>query len=83
MKKTVGNLDRAVRVLLAAGAIAGSGVLGFTTGWGIVLLVVAAIMLLTGTSAYCPAYSVAHIDTLPRQHDDRRDGGVIGTHQAA
>jgi len=83
MKKNVGNVDRMVRVLLAAAAIAGSGVLGFSTGWGVLLLVVAAILLLTGTSAFCPAYTVLHIDTLPGRHGGRRDAEVIGTHSAA
>jgi len=79
MKKTVGNLDRIVRVVLAAGAVAGAGVLGFTTGWGVLLLVVAAILLLTGTSAYCPAYSVLHVSTTGGDHGSRQDREIVGT----
>lgn len=63
MKKTVGTTDRILRVVVAAGAVVGSGVLGFSTGWGIVLLVVAGIMVLTAASGYCPAYSLLGIHT--------------------
>jgi len=83
MKKTVGIPDRIFRVVVAAGAVAGAGVLGFTSGWGIVLLVVAAVLLLTGASAYCPAYSVLHIDTLPHDRAGSEGHGVVGTHQPA
>lgn len=34
MRKTVGTTDRKLRGLLAAGAVAGAGTLGFTTGGG-------------------------------------------------
>lgn len=63
MEKTVGTTDRALRVLLAAGAIAGSGVLGFSSAGGIVLLVVAAVMVVTAASGYCPLYSLLGIKT--------------------
>jgi len=63
MKKTVGTTDRVLRVVVAAGAVAGSGVLGFSTAWGIVLLAVAAIMVVTAASGYCPIYSILGIHT--------------------
>lgn len=78
MKKTVGKYDRAVRGVLAMSAIIGSAILGFSSGWGIVLIVVAAIMVITGTSGYCPAYSVVGIDT--RAHDaSGKVGGTTGS----
>lgn len=56
MKKNMGSADRIIRVIIAA-AIA---VLFFTdviTGtWGIILLVVAGIFLLTGIFGTCPLY---------------------------
>jgi hypothetical protein len=66
MKKNMGRADRSLRMLVAAGAVAGSGVLGFTTAWGIVLLVAAAIMILTSTRGSCPMYSIVRIDTIRR-----------------
>jgi hypothetical protein len=66
MKKTVGTTDRVLRGLLAAGAVAGAGVLGFTTGWGIALLGFAAAMTVTGLTRYCVIYSLLGIDTLGR-----------------
>jgi len=63
MQKTVGTTDRVVRLVLAAGAVAGSGVIGFGSGWGIVLLVVAGVLVVTAWSAYCPLYSVLGINT--------------------
>lgn len=74
MEKTVGSVDRALRIALAAGAVLGSWTLGFSSGWGIVLLAVAAVMALTGTTAYCPLYSILGVSTRgtgqPAQRSD-------------
>jgi hypothetical protein len=82
MKKTVGTVDRVVRGVVAAGALVGAGVLGFSSGWGIVLLVVAAVAAATGASGYCPLYSLLGIDTLGDRaaHDE---GGVSPLRRAA
>ncbi len=64
MKKNMATADRALRGVVAAGAVAGSGVLGFSTAWGVVLLAVAAIMAVTAASGYCPLYSLLGIRTL-------------------
>jgi hypothetical protein len=66
MKKTVGTPDRALRVVLAIGAVIGAGIIGFVTIAGIVLLAVAAILLLTAASRMCPLYSALRISTCPR-----------------
>jgi dienelactone hydrolase len=63
MKTNVGRIDRGLRVLVAAGAVAGSGVLGFSTAGGIVLLVVAAVMVATAASGFCPLYALMGIRT--------------------
>jgi hypothetical protein len=63
MKKNMGTTDRVLRILVAAGAVAGSGVLGFTPAWAIVLLAVAAVMVVTSLSGYCPLYSLLRIET--------------------
>jgi hypothetical protein len=67
MKKTVGTPDRALRVVLAIGALIGAGIAGFATAGGIVLLVVAVIMLATAASSICPLYSALRIST--RRHE--------------
>ncbi|MCL6091736.1 MAG: DUF2892 domain-containing protein [Actinobacteria bacterium] len=70
MKKNMGTLDRGLRVVLAAGAVGVSAALGFSTAGGIVALVVAAVMVLTAASGYCPLYSLLHVKTT---------GGSTGT----
>ena len=56
MKKNMGNLDRILRVLVAVLFV----VLYFTkviTGtWGIVLLVLAGVFVLTSLVSFCPLY---------------------------
>jgi hypothetical protein len=83
MHKTVGKTDRALRALLAVGAVVGSAVLGFSSGWGIVLLVVAGILVLTGASGYCPAYSLTGINTCGGENSDAGHDGVLDLHRAA
>jgi len=70
MKKTVGSQDRVVRGMLAVGAIVGSYVVGLATAWGIVLLVGAAVMVVTGATARCPLYSMFGISTCPREEEE-------------
>ena len=83
MKKNMGTTDRALRVVVAAGAVAGSGVLGFTTAWGIVLLAVAAVMVLTSASGYCPIYSLLHIHTTGARHTSAEGRRISHLHRAA
>ncbi len=65
MKKNVGKADTIIRIILAVVL----GVLYFThaiTGiWGIVLLVVAVILLLTSFVSFCPLYAIFGINTCP------------------
>jgi len=67
MRKNMGTVDRLGRGILAAGAFAGAGVVGFTTGWGVVLLVVTAVMAATAASGYCPLYDLVHVDTIAKR----------------
>lgn len=83
MNKTVGNTDRALRGVLAVGAVIGSGVVGFASGWGIVLLAVAAIMAVTGASGYCPLYSLLGLSTREEDKTGAEHGGVFHLHRAA
>ena len=81
MRKTVGKTDRILRGVLAVGAVVGSAVVGFSSGWGIVLLVVAGIMILTGASGYCPAYSMTGVNTCGGDKRQPRHKGGFHLHQ--
>jgi len=83
MHKTVGKTDRILRGALAIGAVAGSGVVGFSSAWGIVLLAVAAIMVVTGASGYCPVYSLIGISTCGTDKPEGGHRGVLHLHHRA
>lgn len=65
MKKNMGNSDRIIRLLLAAVF----AVLYFTntvTGtFGIVLLVLGGIFVLTSLIGFCPLYKLVGLNTCP------------------
>jgi hypothetical protein len=63
MKKNMGTTDRVFRGIVTIGAVIVSGIIGFSTVGGIVLLAVAAIMTITAASGFCPLYSVLGIKT--------------------
>ena len=83
MRQNVGMTDRMARGLLAIGAIVGASVLGFASGWGIVLLVVAAVLVVTGLVGYCPAYGVLGIDTSTHGPTSSGGRGLFHTHRIA
>ena len=57
MKKNMGTADRIIRVLLAAIFVA-LYFTGTVTGtWGIVLLVLAGVFVLTSVVSFCPLYA--------------------------
>lgn len=65
MKKNMGNLDRIVRTLIAivAGYLYFAGIVTGTLG--VVLIVVAAVFLLTSLVSFCPLYSIVGLSTCP------------------
>ncbi len=67
MKKNMGSTDRIIRFIVAAIFI----VLYFTntvTGiWGIVLLIVAGIFILTSFVSFCPIYAPFGLSTCPNK----------------
>jgi O-antigen/teichoic acid export membrane protein len=67
MKKNMGSIDKVVRIVLAIVAV----ILFFTnvvTGtWGIVLLVVAAVFVLTSLFSFCPLYLPFGISTCKKK----------------
>ncbi|NOX84939.1 MAG: DUF2892 domain-containing protein [Chlorobi bacterium] len=69
MKKNMGTTDKIIRILLAI-VFAALYFTGTVTGtWGIVLLVLAAIFLLTSLVSFCPLYLPFNISTSKKKQD--------------
>lgn len=65
MKKNMGNIDRIVRIIIAA-VVAGLFFGKIITGTlGLVLLVVAGVFVLTSLVSFCPLYSLVGLSTCP------------------
>jgi len=69
MKKNVGNVDRVIRILLALAVVilALTNVITGTTA--IVLLVLSAILLITGFISFCPLYWPLGINTTGKKKE--------------
>jgi len=63
MKKNVGSIDKIIRVVLAIvlAALYFTGVVEGTAG--IILLILAAVLLLTSAFSLCPLYMIPGINT--------------------
>ena len=83
MQKNMGTTDRGLRALMSAGAMAGSGVLGLSTAWGIVLLVAAAAMAVTAASGFCPIYRLLGIKTTGVPASEMEEHRASHLHRAA
>ena len=57
MKKNMGNPDRIIRIVIAAVLGIGAGIAGFGSIAGIILLILAAVMLVTSAVGFCPLYA--------------------------
>lgn len=70
MKKNVGNLDKIIRLVVAAALV----VLYFTGvisgAVAIISLIVAAIFTLTSIAGSCPVYSIVGASTCPVKEQD-------------
>lgn len=67
MKKNMGTADKVIRIIIAA-LIAGLYFGNVITGTlGIVLLVLAAVFLLTSFISFCPLYLPFGISTCPKK----------------
>lgn len=67
MTRNMGKLDRGLRAfIIAPVAIVVGFLFGPGTVGGIILFVIAALMLATAGSGYCPTYTVLGISTDPR-----------------
>ncbi len=65
MKQNMGSIDRILRVIIAAvfGLLYFNGIV--TGTWGIVLLVLGGVFVLTSLVGSCPLYSIFGINTCP------------------
>lgn len=65
MKKNMGNIDRAVRILLAA-VFAALYFTGTVTGTlGLVLVILGGVFVLTSLVSFCPLYAIVGLSTCP------------------
>lgn len=65
MKKNMGTTDKVIRLVLAA-IFAGLFLTDTVTGTtGIVLMVLAAVFVLTSLISFCPLYPLVGINTCP------------------
>ena len=72
MKKNMGSADRIIRVL-AAIVFAVLYFTGTVTGtWGIVLLVLGGVFVLTSFAGLCPLYAVIGMNTCPANKNTRK-----------
>jgi hypothetical protein len=66
MKKNVGTIDRVIRVVVALVIIALFLTHMVSGTLGIILLVLAAILFITGSIGFCLLYWILGINTLPK-----------------
>ena len=66
MKQNIGNTDRIIRVALAVLLAVGAWMAGLGSVGGIILLVLAAVMLVTSAVGFCPLYAPFGFSTKPR-----------------
>ena len=65
MKKNMGSADRIIRVILAI-AFAALYFTGTVTGtFGVVLLVLGVVFVLTSVVSFCPLYTLVGLNTCP------------------
>jgi hypothetical protein len=71
MRHNENTIDRVVRLVVAAAAVALAAVLGFGTVGGIIALVVAAVMVVTAAVGFCPLYALFGVSTCPLPNADQ------------
>lgn len=71
MKKNMGAADRIIRILLAA-VFAVLYFTGTVTGtFGLVLLILGGVFLLTSIISFCPLYTLVGLNTCPAKKANR------------
>ena len=70
MKKNMGSADRIIRFLLAA-VFAYLYFAGIVTGtFGIILVVLGAVFVITSLVSFCPLYALVGLNTCPVKKDN-------------
>jgi hypothetical protein len=67
MHRNEGTVDRIVRLVIAAAAVAVGLAVGLTSVLGVVAAVVAVIMVVTAATGFCPLYAVLGVSTCPNR----------------
>ncbi len=68
MTRNVGTLDRVVRTVLGLGVLAWAFSVGMTSAPGIMLVLLAALLLVTAAAGFCPLYWLLGISTHGARH---------------
>jgi membrane-bound ClpP family serine protease len=69
MKKNMGSVDRIIRAI-AAIILAMLYFTGTVTGtWGIILLVLGVVLIITSMISFCPLYAILGISTCPTKEN--------------
>jgi zinc transporter ZupT len=63
MSSNTSKADRIIRVIIAIAAVIGAFAVGASSVFGIILLVVAAVMLVTAAIGFCPLYRLFGLST--------------------
>lgn len=66
MKQNISGTDRIIRIVLAALLALGAWMAGVGSVGGIILLILAAVMLVTSALGFCPLYAVFTFGTKRR-----------------
>lgn len=76
MKRNEGPWDRVIRLVIGIGALIGAIVVGLSTLAGILLLVVAAILVVTAAVGICPLYAIFGLRTSGSPAREQRRVGA-------
>jgi uncharacterized membrane protein YkgB len=63
VKQNISGTDRIIRIILAALLALGAWMAGVGSAGGIILLILAAVMLVTSVVGFCPLYSIFKFST--------------------
>jgi uncharacterized membrane protein len=70
MKKNMGGIDKLVRIIVALIFVL-LYFKGIVTGvWGIVMLVIAAVFVLTSLISFCPLYTFLGLNTTKKENKE-------------
>lgn len=67
MKKNMGTLDRVIRGIIAVVAIALYATGTVTGTWGVILIIAAAVFLVTSMVSFCPLYLPLGLNTIRKK----------------